>query len=37
MIMSGLFVLRMDKILPRCVAGFEVNWDIIFIEDPQSF
>ena len=23
----------MDKFLPHCVASFEVNWDMIFIED----
>ena len=35
--MPGCFVLRMDNFLPQCVGRFEVNQDMIFIEDPPEF
>ena len=35
--MPGCFVLRVDKFLPQHVGRFEVNWDVMFIEDPPEF
>ena len=32
----GCFVLRMDKFLPQCVSRFNVNQDMMFIEDPPE-
>ena len=27
----------MDKFLPQCAGGFEVNQDMLFIKDPPEF
>ena len=35
--MPGSFVPRMDKFLPVLVGRFKMNWDMMFIKDPQMF
>ena len=37
MFMPGRIVLKMDKLLAQRVGKFEVNWDMMFIEDPAMF
>ena len=35
LLMPGCFILRVEKLPPQCVTGFEVNRDVVFIENLE--